>query len=148
MGYRSSGAIRIVGPKDRMLAELGALALLGDEYIRDALKEFIVEADGENEAILGLDFAGWKWYESYSDIQAFEKIWHLFESIEDDGQIQVFSGAFLRFGENDDDTEQRVFGDEGWGLIEYQRSYECAHVLHSKNDLRNNRSSSNEQESI
>ena len=148
MGYRSDGAIRIAGPKDRMLAELGALALLGDEHIRDALKELIVEADGEDEAVLGLDYSGWKWYDSYSSIQAFEKIWDLFENVEDDEQTPVFSGAFIRFGENDDDTEYRTFGDEGWELLECRRSYTCRHNLDSANDLRNNRPPPNEQETI
>jgi len=142
MGYQSDGGIRIVGPKDRMPAELGALALLGDEHIRDALKEFIVIADGKDEAVLGLDYCGWKWYESYPDIQAFEKIWAHFED------ISVFCGAFIRFGENDDDTERRAFGDGGWDLLEYRRSYECTHALDSANDLRNNRLSAIEQETI
>lgn len=144
--YRSDGAIRIIGPKDRMLAELGALALLGDEFMREALAEFIVADADDGKAVLGLDYEDWKWYESYPDISAFNRIWDHFGEIVDSRGESIFHGSFVRLGENEDDIERHEFGDRVWDLISVSRIIECAHSLDRNDDLRNNRLSAIEQE--
>lgn len=144
MGYYSSGAIRITGPKERMLAELASLSLLGDENMRDALKEFTLMADGEKDAVLGLDYEDWKWYPDYKDIQAFEKVWGRFEDLWNESSEALFNGSFIRIGEDNEDIEQRHFGDSAPELIQLCRSFVCDHTLDRTKDLRNNRSSFNE----
>ncbi len=141
MGYRSDVAIRIIGPRDRMLAELSGLLLVGDHYMREALDEFTVMPLHTDEAVLALNYESWKWYSGYEDVQAFEKIWSHFHEIVDDEGNGIFCGAFLRIGENDDDVEQRSFGEGSWDLIRFSRTFECEHVLDPTKDLRNNRSS-------
>ena len=61
-----------------------------------------------------------KWYEGYPDVQAMEKLYEFVESLneltEDNAALTyAYSGMFCRLGENDDDTEQKSFGDNPWG---------------------------------
>ena len=57
-----------------------------------------------------------KWYESYPDVQAMEKLYEFVEELQNESEMQSwYSGMFCRIGENDDDTEQKTFGDDPWG---------------------------------
>lgn len=50
--------------------------------------------------------ADWKWYPSYPDVQAWDKLW---ENMQD---IEGISGYFVRVGEESDDIEEMEFGDD------------------------------------
>jgi hypothetical protein len=71
-----------------------------------------------------------KWYESYPDVQTME---NLFQFVEELGQESEgwYSGMFCRIGENDDDTEQRSFGDDPWSEMWIVRDigFEGGHLL-------------------
>jgi hypothetical protein len=57
-----------------------------------------------------------KWYESYPDVQAMEKLYEFVEELQNESEMQSwYSGMFCRIGENDDDTKQKTFGDDPWG---------------------------------
>lgn len=119
MGYNSSGAVRIVGPKDQMLAQLVALKLADQdqEGLEEALKECkLVQSTDEEALMLGWEING-KWYDTYADVQAFSRIWDHFADMED------FTGSWVRIGEEDSDVEQKHFGDDPWQLVDYVRTY-------------------------
>lgn len=108
MGYRSDVRMIISGPKDELLAAFASFALEGVQ--KEWLDEFIIADDGPGQAVAILGHGGtdWKWYNDYEDIQAYERIWSYFE-----GRDDVFSGAFIRIGEDPEDVERRYFGDYG-----------------------------------
>lgn len=57
-----------------------------------------------------------KWYEGYPDVHAMEKLYEFVEELQNESEMQSwYSGMFCRIGENDDDTEQKTFGDDPWG---------------------------------
>ena len=57
-----------------------------------------------------------KWYEGYPDVEAMEKLYEFVEELQNESEVQSwYSGMFCRIGENDDDTEQKTFGDDPWG---------------------------------
>jgi len=54
-----------------------------------------------------------KWYESYPDVQAMEKLFSFVEELSRESG-DWYSGMFCRLGEQDDDTEQKSFGNDPW----------------------------------
>ena len=57
-----------------------------------------------------------KWYEGYPDVEAMEKLYEFVEELQNESEVQSwYSGMFCRIGENNDDTEQKTFGDDPWG---------------------------------
>lgn len=111
MGYRSDIRIIISGPKDELLAAFASFVLEGVQ--KEWLDEFIIADDGPGQAvaILGHGGTNWKWYDDYEEVQAYERIWNYFS-----GRDDVFSGAFVRVGEDSEDVEQRYFGSYGGDL--------------------------------
>jgi hypothetical protein len=56
-----------------------------------------------------------KWYESYPDVQAMEKLYEFVEELNNESELHsLYSGMFCRIGEEANDTEQRCFGDDPW----------------------------------
>lgn len=108
MGYRSDVRMIISGPKDELLAAFASFVLEGVQ--KEWLDEFIIADDGPGQAvaILGHGGTNWKWYDDYKDVQAHVRIWNYFS-----GRDDVFSGAFVRVGEDSEDVEQRYFGSYG-----------------------------------
>lgn len=131
MGYRSTGAIRIVGPKDTIWTELGKLNLTqgGNPHFQEALEEFVLNEMSDGRLVLGLDYSDWKWYADCPVVQAFEQIWSHFEGIEG------VDGSFVRIGEDTNDAEKRTYGEEPWDLASVARSVEAIRV-NKANDLR------------
>lgn len=79
MGYQSSGAMVIEGPKDKMAGLLGAVALSGDKHAKELLGKddnpvVTIQTRGDITR-WELKFAGWKWYTSYLDIYCYEELW-------------------------------------------------------------------------
>jgi len=57
-----------------------------------------------------------KWYEAYPDVQAMEKLYEFVESLnksaeEDKILSYAYDGMFCRIGDNEDDVEQKSFGE-------------------------------------
>jgi hypothetical protein len=65
-----------------------------------------------------------KWYDSYSEVIAFEQFWDRFrEMCEDEAEGDeppLWAAEFIRIGENTDDIEERCVGDNEW-LIQISR---------------------------
>lgn len=141
MGYTSDVRVVITGPKEAILNEFATLRLTGDEHMHEALDEWrIMENGGDNAvAILGQGGVNWKWYASYPVVQAHEKIWGHFCDVHDetdsDAPTTQFSGAFVRIGEDDNDTETRYLGD-GYDLAYPRHLISCDYDDYDKPDIR------------
>jgi hypothetical protein len=48
----------------------------------------------------------WKWYPDYEDVQAWDELWNSMQ------EIKGISGYFCRVGEQADDIEEILFGDD------------------------------------
>ena len=133
MGYRSTVVCRIVGEHKPLMAELARLAMKYGALavFQEAMSECTTNNFGSGRAIFGFTFDDIKWYDSYPDIEMFEMFWDHFCTCEKHG----FDGAFLRIGEEDQDTELRYFGDDPYELISYRRTYDAVN-LNPAEDLR------------
>lgn len=109
MGYRSYGEILIYGPEREMVSFMAAQKLDGLHPCVLEEGEFLTHGD---LGIYRLKFENWKWYESYSDIQAFEELWSRAAELD-----EVLSGWRWRVGEDDADIEHASFNDS-FGKVE------------------------------
>jgi hypothetical protein len=142
MGYSSDVRMVIRGPKEVILREFAGLRLQGDSAMQEALDEWWVMStatlhlrDGNTAdaavAILGKGGTNWKWYESYSNVQAHSEVFRHFSELYDNNERDAtalesyLEGAFVRIGENDDDIKTDYFGDSGYDLARPVRSIEC-----------------------
>lgn len=126
MGYRSDVAYAIHFPDQASLIGFAAsIRLGGDEYELGALKECCV-TPFNGAVYLTLWGEGWKWYQSYPEVMAHERI---MEKAYEAGH----SYRFIRIGEGDTDTEfnQQDASDDAefWKLLNINRS-----VSHSFSD--------------
>ena len=68
-----------------------------------------------------------KWYESYSEVIAFEQFWDKFRELveaEPEGDEPCdWAGEFIRLGENTEDIEQKCSTDAEW-LLQVSRVIE------------------------
>jgi hypothetical protein len=112
MGYRSEVAAIIsvdIDPEtgkynpDKFKELIGKIKLLDD----------FTEGWGDDDygwcakrGVFVFNVADVKWYSSFPEIKAFEKIWEMAS------EMQGVSGVFIRLGESDDDTEYATFGIE------------------------------------
>lgn len=125
------------GEKERVPAIVADLKLRGDKYMHEALDEMVLWENG-TEAYFALEFSGWKWYESYPDIQAFEVIWSTFREAYESGEDKPkIDGAFIRIGEDDDDVERRYFGDDPYDLVKSCVTIEGVSIPSKEDDVRN-----------
>ena len=116
MGYTSQVVFAARGPKENIIAAITTwrLNLKHPEELKNVLGELNLNEDG-NEYILTFQ-ANCKWYASYLDVQMFEA---LFDSLRDDEE--GIDTAFIRAGENDDDTETRYSGNDPYELASLRR---------------------------
>lgn len=115
MGYRSYGEMLIYGPAREMVGFMAAQKLSGLHPCILEEGEFLTHGD---LGIYRLQFESWKWYESYPDIQAFERLWSLAAE-----QDEVLSGWRWRIGEDDNDIEHASFNDS-FGKVETSIAYD------------------------
>jgi hypothetical protein len=140
MGYRSDVKMVIIGDKEPMRAELASLVMTDPgvaERIQDKAGGLRIFEDGKN-LVLTLRGEDWKWYPNYPDVQAYERIWSHFESLEKGAgpQDPVYTGSFARLGEEDNDIEISAFGEESYELIELRRSTICSYLDMDAPDIR------------
>ena len=121
MGYRSDGGMVIFGPKDVMAAFLAQERLRSDNTLAHNNESVKVYKRGD-DLVWHLEYEGWKWYEDFSDVQSFERVWTTAYEISDDYKeahsidssdpalYKSLSGFRWRFGEEVSDTEYDTFG--------------------------------------
>jgi hypothetical protein len=114
MGYRSTVTYAIYAPEKVLMAKLAAWRLTGEHA--QALAECSIGTD-EGDGYITFEVNDVKWYASYEDVAIHERLW---EALDQDG---AFTGAFVRFGEDDNDIEYRTFGD-GEPLLRVTREIE------------------------
>lgn len=143
MGYRSDIQMVIIGPEPIIVGKWAEFILTnpwtgeGKDPLANTA-DLTITKDDESAAIC-LCGSGWKWYDSYPDVQRFEKVWDTYKELHDETEgIEPgrLSGAFVRIGENDDDTETRYFGNEGYGLIQVSRAIYSEYFLQPQHDIR------------
>lgn len=116
MGYRSQVSFTIIGPRDKILSHLVAYRLQGQssEKTIDHCR-FIL--DGSN-MIIKFYADDWKWYSGDSLVDSLEQLYEMYRDLDSD----EFNGAFVRIGEDVDDTETRYFGPDPYDLEQIMRS--------------------------
>lgn len=123
MGYMSSGACRIKGPKDVMLDEyakfLFSLTPEQRKHIDENVVVNVLDSDSPYAAVLiGFEVSG-KWYKQYRDVEVLEALHNHFDG------VPGVDGAFVRYGENNDDVETSYYGDDPYELVEFVRTHEA-----------------------
>lgn len=112
MGYRSDGVWLIRGTVEDITAAMVSARMnypvpsgtmdLGF----DLFEVYKARYNNDIAGYIKLEFEGWKWYSSYSDIQWLERLWaHWSEN-------PNLSGTRLHVGEEEDDIEIDRFGDD------------------------------------
>ena len=89
--------------------EYPAMKLFIDENMPEVFKtdEYMRTFEGQNGKLFGVKFTmnGWKWYESYPEIQGFDETMRKFEELADEGS--KWHWEFVRLGEEVEDVEER-----------------------------------------
>ena len=146
MGYRSDIQIVIVGPEPIIVGKWAEFLLTnpwtgkGKDPLANTNDLTITKDD--KGATICFRASDWKWYDSYPDVQRFEKVWDIYQELYDQAEelmgvkADQISGAFVRIGEEDDDTETRYFGNEGYGLIQVSRAIYSEYSLQPQHDIR------------
>ena len=125
MGYRSTVAIYIgrVDGEAPSIPEALALAKTKGVISHDYFEK------GWNSDSYGWDddkfyfYQDWvKWYDSFEDVKAMEDLYRFFEEMGDESG--AYQGKFCRLGEEDDDVEDKAFGDAPWDYMFIKRSIE------------------------
>lgn len=60
---------------------------------------------GWQDGVIMFHASGWKWYEDYPLVQAFNQMWSQMQ------EIEGISGFYLRSGEESNDIDEQAFGD-------------------------------------
>lgn len=127
MGYRSQVHFTVVGKHDEMIAGIIAFRLTEPNAAK-ALGNCCLLKDGE-DTILKFYGDNWKWYVDFDDVVELTRLFDYFRNAEDEGEEDRFNGAFVRTGENDEDTKTQYFGSDPYGLQSVER------IVHSMYDF-------------
>lgn len=121
MGYRSKVGImfRRVNKDSPSIPTVLALAKTKGIITGDGIGQYWNDSDyGWNDDKFLFCVEDVKWYEAYPDVQAMEKLYEFVESLnESEDEVRPYDGMFCRIGDNEDDVEQKSFGepwDEMW----------------------------------
>ena len=130
MGYRSEVVFAIRGKKDAITAFLVKQRLTQPDVVDDPCwKDIKVSGDG---AVIHFHAPDVKWCPGYPGVQFFERFWSDAEAYGGDFteelQDGVLEGGFARLGEEDDDTDTRYFGEEGYDLVSISRAIRCDYI--------------------
>ena len=103
MGYRSDvTAVFYTTDKEAW----PAMKLYVDENFPEELKGDLREADSKNITGYVFEGQGWKWYDSYPDVQAFNRfVSNLLELVHDEEASLSWHYEFARIGEDYDDVQ-------------------------------------------
>lgn len=124
MGYRSQVAFCIKGQTEHITALLTTVRLTLADPPEDPCYSSLKVVHGEDGfSRIGMHEGYVKWYDSYPSVQYFEKVWDLARQDSQGDYVEsVFSGAFIRIGEDDTDIETRYFGNDPYDLLGVERS--------------------------
>jgi hypothetical protein len=128
MGYRSAVAIAFVFKTKQQIDEVLAVYQMRPFVSEhNLIEEWTVQEWGD---VWGLTFfgSGYKWYDSYEDIQGLEDMANVVEMFaEERGDAFPYAHCKLRVGEDDDDTE-RVYKENEAGSDLANVLYDRMHV--------------------
>jgi hypothetical protein len=108
MGYRSNVQYVIQFHKPEDYWGFIAESKLDPDTAECFCEEWTQDCFTQNDAELCIEFQAddVKWYESYEDVICHTNLWNKAEF------RNVCDGFFVRYGESDDDTEQKSFGNQ------------------------------------
>jgi hypothetical protein len=116
MGYRSDVAVAIYGD-DRSPEKYETLKLLMNTTFKDVNDEN--DADWhDSKCVLMFQARDVKWYESYPEVSRFMKM------LDEIGELEGFNYEFLRIGEDDDDIERKIGGENCDCILSVSRAIE------------------------
>ena len=132
MGYRSEVVFAIRGEKDAITAFLVKQRLTQPDVTDDGDSCWdMIKVIGDG-TVIHFHADNWKWYPGYPGVQFFERFWSDAEAYGGDFteelQDGVLEGGFARLGEDDDDTDTRYFGEEGYDLVSISRAIRCDYI--------------------
>lgn len=125
MGYRSNGLWLITGSVEEVTAALVAMRMNVPKPngAQPDWPEFeTYKDDDDGNGYIKLQYSGWKWYESYPDIQWLEQCWEFLS------EVTGLSGKRVRVGEDDDDIDIAEFGEDP-PYISIRREIDCDEPL-------------------
>jgi hypothetical protein len=104
MGYRSDIKAVFYAPKEHA----PVLKLYVDENFPEELKGDLHLIDNGYAQGYMFEGEGWKWYDSYPDVQAFNRFVSNFLELADgeEGSERRWAYEFVRIGEDSDDVEE------------------------------------------
>jgi len=122
MGYRSDIKYIIDFPScEKRDTFINMVKIRGDVHEIKTLDLWDIE-EGAKYILCSIE--GWKWYDSFPEVQAQESL--LEEScVTDDDDKPLWEGSylFLRVGENWDDNEEKYGGEDvPWGTVCFNRT--------------------------
>jgi hypothetical protein len=138
MGYRSDGLWIITGETADVIAALVSAKMACPPPDGVSWDVFDTYRAGDH-GYIKLQYDSWKWYDSYPDVQWLERCWTHWD------ENEKLSGKRIRIGEDDDDTDVDVFGDDPPELYvsrSINAEYACVHgeplLTQGENDESNN----------
>jgi hypothetical protein len=119
MGYRSDLMAVFYAPKDNA----PMLKLYVDENFPEDLAGELKPIDNGRHAGYMFEGRGWKWYESYPEVVAFNRFVANFLELADgeDASERAWAYEFVRIGEDSDDVEE-TYSDHSHYLIRISRA--------------------------
>lgn len=119
MGYRSDGKWIIKGAASDVIAALVDIRITLPPPPHTDVDISVFDTYQVNgTGYIMLSYEGWKWYDSYPDVQWFESVWARLR------ENDKLYGQRIRIGENGDDTDIDSFGDN-WVELSVSRSIHC-----------------------
>lgn len=112
MGYRTDGIWLIRGTVEDITTAMVSARMNHPSPARELDMDFsifdVYEARHNNNIVgyIKLQFDGWKWYSSYTDIQWLERLWAYWS------ENPALSGTRVHVGEEETDVEVDRFGDD------------------------------------
>lgn len=124
MGYRSN-LVALIYPDTETKAEdkepyeaLKTLMNTAFKEVADTFHDDMTWVDGSS--CLKFDIRDAKWYESYPEVQAFDRMMEFFRDAE-----HGYCTEFIRIGEDADDVETSDSGHYVVGFMHVRREIEC-----------------------
>jgi len=116
MGYRSDVTV-VVYPDERDQDKYNTLKVLMGTTFKDTVALFDANMEWRDEGCaLIFNIVDVKWYDSYTDVQAFLRMLSVLANEGEDG-IEGYNYEMVRLGEESDDIEQTEGGEYTAGVI-------------------------------
>ena len=130
MGYRSDGIIVVAFESLEDMREVLAVYRLDPRVQKLNPFQRDIDDDGDNDGnwtfhdwaldeattcfIMRLDFYGWKWYDDYEDIQAYQHITTVCQQFANERENFAYAYRFVRGGEEHDDIDTECYGSDAY----------------------------------